>query len=164
MKKVLLAYYPLGEVQKVIARLEKLFKERKFKVVKEQILLKQEVEIKKQFKIEKKLVLRKKPLSIKSFDLVVIGTPIVSFSSVPAVNVFIRNLKSIEDKKFALVATGIGLPGTAIKKMQSILLMRRGKVVASQVFSSIFEFDERKLKEVEKLFAKLIDPKLQKNL
>ncbi|MBT4596843.1 MAG: hypothetical protein HOC95_02585, partial [Candidatus Diapherotrites archaeon] len=57
--------------------------------------------------------------------------------------------------KFALFATGIGLPGTAIKKMTSLLSMQKGKVVATQVFSSIFEFDEKKLREVNKLLEQI---------
>ena len=155
MKQVLLAYYPLGEVPKVINKLELLLHENKMKVRKEELKLTEEIDLRKQFKLEKKLVLKNKIPSLKDFDLIIIGTPIVSFSSVPAVNIFIRNLPKVNEKKFVLFATGIGLPGTTIKKMTSLLSMQKGKVIASQVFSSIFEFDEKKLREVSKLVEQI---------
>ncbi|MBT4191743.1 MAG: hypothetical protein HOE11_00385 [Candidatus Diapherotrites archaeon] len=155
MKCVLLAYYPLGEVPKVIIKLAALLKENKINVKTEELILEEDLSMKKQFKLEKKLVLKNKIPSLKSFDLIVIGTPIVSFSSVPAINIFIRSLPKVAEKKFALFATGIGLPGTAIKKMTSLLSMQKGKVVATQVFSSIFEFDEKKLREVNKLLEQI---------
>ncbi len=157
MKSVLLAYYSFGETPKVILKLEELFSKKDFLVTKEEIKISPDIEPKKQFKHEKKIVLENKSLDITSFDAIIVGTPIVSFTSVPAINVFIRNLPKANNKKFVLFATGIGLPGRTIKKMKSLLSMRGGKVIESQAFTSIFEFDKKKLIEVEKFFDKLIE-------
>jgi flavorubredoxin len=152
---VLIAYYPLGEAEKVALRLKKLFEEDNHST--ELFPIETEItDIKKQFKKEKKLELSNKLKSIKKFDTIIIGTPIVSFKSVPAVNVFIRNLKEIKNKNVILFATGIGLPGRAIKKMSSLFSMNSAKVSDSQVFSSIFEFDSRKLKEVNVFYERFM--------
>jgi len=153
--KVLIAYYPLGEVTKVAKRFEELFKTKRIDV--EHFLIEvDEKNIKKQIKTEKKLELIKKLKSTKDYDLIIIGTPIISFTSVPAVNVFIRNLPNAKNKNICLFATGIGLPGKAIKKMSSLLSMKGSKLIDSQVFSSIFEFDSRKLAEVDNFLNRFI--------
>ena len=149
MVKVLIVYYPKGEVSKVSKRMQESFEKKKFKVTIKQIKLKEEMDIRKQFKREKKLELSGMPKSISSYNIIIIGSPIVAFTSVPAVNAFIRSLPKASEKKVILYATGIGLPGKAIKKMSSLLSMKGCKIIGSKVFSSIFEFDERKLKEVD---------------
>lgn len=156
MANILITYYNLGEVEKVAKTIQKYLKE-KNNVELLELNLDKDIDLKEQFKKEKDLNLLKK-ISVKKFDYIIIGTPIISFTSVPAVNIFIRQIKSLEKKKFILFATGIGLPGKAIKKMTSLLMMKKGKVISSKVFSSIFEFDERKLLEVEK-FIKDISEK-----
>ncbi len=150
---ILVAYYPLGEASKIAKRFEEVFKTRNIGVDLYPICV-EEKDIKKQFKTEKQLILENPIDSIKKYDLIIIGTPIISFTAVPAVNVFIRNLPTTKDKKFCLFATGIGLPGKAIKKMSSLLSMKSAKIIDTHVFSSIFEFDARKLKEVDAFFAK----------
>jgi len=157
MKKILLAYYSLGEVPKVVLRAEKLFLDLGIEVQKLSIETKPLMNIKKQKKLEKTLALREVPPSLEGFDLVILGTPIVHFSSIPAINVFIRSLPQCENTKFILFATGIGLPGSAIKKMKSLLSMKGAKVVASQSFVSIFEFDSKILGEVEEFFRGIIE-------
>jgi flavorubredoxin len=152
---VLLAHYSLGEVPKVIKKFEELCKTKNFNT-NNYLIEVAELNVKKQAKKEKELKLLNPVSEIKNFDLVIVGTPIVSFSSVPAVNIFLRELKNVKGKNFCLFATGIGLPGKAIKKMSSILSMRGANIVSSNVFSSIFEFDEKKLKEVEKFFEELL--------
>jgi flavodoxin len=152
---ILVAYYPLGEASKIAKRFEEILKTRRIDVDLYPISV-EEKDIKKQFKTEKQLVLDTHVDSIKKYDLVIIGTPIVSFTTVPAVNVFIRNLPTTKDKKFCLFATGIGLPGKAIKKMSSLLSMKSAKIIDTQVFSSIFEFDSRKLLEVESFFERFL--------
>lgn len=158
MSNYLIAYYDLGEVRKVAERLKIRLEEKKHKVYLLRIELKKEIDIKEQFKKEKEIEL-KKIIPITKYDFVVIGTPISSFRSVPAVNVFIRNIKKVDKQKFILFATGIGLPGKAIKKMSSLLLMKKGKVIGSKVFSSIFEFDENKLKEVDQFIIEVNNKK-----
>lgn len=166
MANFLIAYYDLGEVRKVSEKIKQVIENNKVednknnkvednKVELFSIKVDSDLVLKEQFKNEKELNLLKK-ISTKKFDYIIIGTPIISFTSVPAVNIFIRQLKGVSNKKFILFATGIGLPGKAIKKMTSLLSMKKGKVVASKVFSSIFEFDERKLLEVEKFINETI--------
>ena len=155
-KKVLIAYYSFGETPKVAQKLKQLFLSKDFSVVERNIRLSKEIEPKKQFKKEKELVLKEPTKPVSGFDLVVIGTPVVSFSSVPAVNVFIRSIPEPKKNNFVLFATGIGLPGKAVKKMQGLLSMKGATVIDSQTFSSIFEFDAKKLLETEKFFERFI--------
>lgn len=155
--KVLLAYYPFGEVTKVINTAEKIFSKKGFEITKYCVQLKKELSMKEQKKNEKVLQLKEKPKSVKQYDLIVLGTPIVKLSSVPAMNVFIRAVKDAQGKKFVLFATGIGLPGKALKKMNSLLSMKGAKVIASDSFMSIFEFDSKKLLETENFFLKAIN-------
>ena len=156
-KNILLTYYSLGEVPKVMERLYELLSKKGFLVKKKQIELIKKLEVKKQFKLEQTLKVKSPLKSLKGIDLVVIGTPIVSFSSIPAVNAFIRALPKVENKKFVLFATGIGLPGRTMKKMKSLLSMKGGVVVDSQIFTSIFEFDAKKLKEADAFFERFIE-------
>ncbi len=155
MSKVLIAYYNLGEINKVAARIKLNFEQDKYAVEELQIKLKEEMDTKKQFKKEKKLELLTEIKSTSGYDVIIIGTPVVSFTSVPAVNAFIRSLPKSENKKVILFATGIGLPGKAIQKMSSLFSMNGATVVGGKVFSSIFDFDERKLKEVDTFFENI---------
>jgi len=155
MSKVLIAYYNLGEINKVAARIKSNFEQDKYTVEEVQIKLKEEMDIKKQFKKEKKLDLLTEIKSLSSYDIIIIGTPVVSFTSVPAVNAFIRSFPKAENKKVVLFATGIGLPGKAIQKMSSLFSMNGATIIGGKVFSSIFEFDERKLKEVDNFFENI---------
>ncbi|MDD3083678.1 MAG: hypothetical protein PHP82_01515 [Candidatus ainarchaeum sp.] len=154
---VLIAYYHLGEITKVVDKFDSLFKKKKINCIKFQANVKQELDLKKQFKIEKKLSLLNPIPQIKNFDLIIIGTPIISFTSVPAINIFIRSLPELKNKKIVLFATGIGLSGNAIKKMSSLLSMKNANIIDFQVFSSIFEFDSKKMLEVEKFFKKFFE-------
>jgi flavorubredoxin len=159
MKKVLIAYYPTDENPKVAQRIEKLFSEKKISVIMKTIEPKVELDPKEQARYEKDLELKNYVKSLNEFDLIVIGTPVFSFSPMPAVSAFIRSLPKVSkesSKKFVLFSTSVGLPGTTIKRMQSLLSMKGAKVIDSESFSSIFEFDERKMKEVDKFFERFI--------
>jgi len=148
MQKVLISYFPVGEVFKVVKKFEEIFKTKNIEVDLFEIKIEQDYDIKKQFKNEKQLTLKNKLNSINQYDLVIIGTPLLSFTSAPGVNAFIRELPNTKNKKFVLFVTGIGLPGNAVKKMSSLLSMNGANVIDTQLFSSIFEFDTKKLKEV----------------
>jgi len=156
MKKVLIAYYPSDETPKVAERLEKLFSESKARVTMRKIEPKKNLTPREQLRMERSLKLKNNLKSLKDYDLVIIGTPVFSFSPMPSVNAFIRSLpKSKKTKKtFVLYSTSVGLPGTTIKRMQSLLSMKGGKVLDSESFASIFEFDDRKLKEVDNFFER----------
>ncbi len=152
----LVVYYPLGEIIKVAQKIDFLLNKNNINSKLFEAVFETEMDLKKQFKHEKELNLLNKIHRIKKIDLLIIGTPIISFTSVPAINVFIRNLPKIKNKKIVLFATGIGLPGNAIKKMSSLLSMKEAIVIDSQVFSSIFEFDSKKMVEVEKFFERFL--------
>ncbi len=156
MAKFLIAYYNLGEVKKVAVSIQNLLLEKKQNLEVVELELNTNLDLKNQFKKEKDLSLKNK-IEVDKFDYIILGSPVSSFTSVPAVNIFIRQLENIESKKFILFATGIGLSGNAIKKMSSLLSMKKGKVIQSKVFSSIFEFDEKKLKEVEKFIENILE-------
>ncbi|MCX6800654.1 MAG: hypothetical protein NTZ73_00505 [Candidatus Diapherotrites archaeon] len=156
MKKVLIAYYPSGETPKVAEKMAELFSKKGIEVSKKQIELEKPLEPAAQLKEEKSLQLKDGIESLAEYGLVVIGTPVFLFSPVPAVSLFIRNLPDCEGKKFVLFSTSIGLSGTTIKRMQSLLSMKGGKVIDCESFSSIFEFDSKKFLEVEKFFARFV--------
>ncbi len=167
MGKVLIAY-PLAlekkkpsNEDKVALELEKLFSSKSFLVKKIILEPKKKLAVKEQFKKEKSLELKKVPV-LSSFDLVVLGTPIVgSLTSSPLVNAFIRSIPkkagaSVQKQKFVLFSTGV-LHGFELKKMQSLLSMKGIKPIDSKSFTSMFDFDEKKLFEVKQFFERFMD-------
>lgn len=152
MKKALVAYYPSGETPRVVEKLSERLAEAGFEVTKKIIELEKPFRPPEQLKEEKSLVLKSGVKSLADYDAIIIGTPVFSFSPVPAVSLFIKSLPDCRGKRFVLFSTSIGLAGTTIKRMQSLLSMKGGKVIASESFSSIFEFDSKKMLEVEKFF------------
>ncbi len=160
---ILIAYYTNSDAEKVAKRLESLFVQEKHSVKFDAIISKKnEEDHKAQEKLGNNLKIKNFIGSAKKFDLIIVGTPFFYLLPIPAVKVFLRELKDCKEKKFILYATGIGLPGSSIKKMQSIVSMQGGKVIASETFTSIFDFDEKKLKEVDAFFEKEIKPNLKK--
>ncbi len=165
MRKALIIYYAESEKgkvaneEKVAAEFEKLFKKSNFNVTKILLQTKKKMKIKLQLKMEKALELKDKIPQISSFDLVVVGSPIIgSLTSAPAVNTFLRQLPKTpknQKPKFVLFSTGV-IPGFAIKKMQSLLSMKGASVIDSETFTSIFEFDNKKLIEVDKFYSKVM--------
>ena len=166
MAKILIVYYSLAEKgkvtseERVVNELESIFS-KSHKVKKVLLESKKKLSLKEQFKLEKELTLNEEPSIVKGFDLVIIGSPIVgSLTSAPLVNCFLRGVgKSTESKvlpKFALFSTGV-IPGFAIKKMQSLLSMNGIKPIESKTFTSIFEFDSKKIVEVKEFAEKLME-------
>jgi hypothetical protein len=162
--KVLIAYYSTSEKgkpsneDKVVQALQKFIKEVNMP---HKILLlepKNKLPLKEQFKQEKNLELKEKVASLKGINYLIIGSPIVgTLTSAPLVNAFIRSLPKHGTEintKFYLFSTGI-LPGFALKKMQSLLSMKGIKSVESAAFTSMFEFDSKKIDEVKKFFNKI---------
>jgi len=166
LEKALIVYFSSSEKgkqtneEKVVLELEKLFSEKSFSVKKLLLESKKKLNLNEQFKQEKDLELKQSIEQVKEFDFVVIGSPIVgSFTSAPLVNSFIRTLPKFSENEnkplFALFATGI-IPGFGIKKMQSLLSMKGIKPAESAAFTSMFEFDERKMVEVKKFFENIL--------
>ncbi len=157
MKKALIAYYSFGETQKVAQRIEKKLVEKQ--IISQTFIIenKKNVSLKDQFKKEKELELKNPAPFLYEFDYIFIGSPVVSFSSAPLVNHFLKKIdeKELVNKKIYLFATGIGLPGNTIKKMKGILAMKGTNTTSDKVFSSIFHFDEKKLKEVDEFLKEI---------
>lgn len=167
MGKALIVYFSSSEKgkqsseDKVVLELEKLFSEKKFFVKKILLESKKRLNLNEQFKQEKDLELKQGVKSIKEFDFVIIGSPLVgSFTSAPLVNSFIRTLPKFSEGEnkplFALFATGI-IPGFGVKKMQSLLSMKGIKPVETAAFTSMFEFDLKKMAEVGKFFENTLN-------
>ncbi len=166
LKKALIVYYSESENDKttneerVASELETLFKKANISVTKTVLRTKKKMEMKLQLKMEKALELKDKIPSLSAFDLIIVGSPIVgSLTSAPAVNTFLRQIpKGIQSKKlrFALFSTGV-IPGFAIKKMQSLLSMKGASVIDYETFTSIFEFDSKKLAEVDKFYSRIME-------
>ena len=149
----------ISNEDKVALELEKLFSSKSFSVKKLILESKKKIAQKELFKNEKNLELKEKIPQLSSFDIIILGTPIVgSFTSSPLVNVFIRSLPKATPQKqfFVLFSTGV-LHGFELKKMQSLLSMKGIKPVDSQAFMSMFDFDEKKLAEVKQFFERFMD-------
>lgn len=167
MAKILVVYYkeelPKNKqpnIEKVVLTLEKSLVDRNNLVTKLSLEGKTKLKLKEQFKKEKELELGIALPDLSVFDAIVIGSPILgSLTSSPLVNVFIRSItESSQKNKFFLFVTGI-VPGFGIKKMQNLLLMHNIKPTESTSFTSIFDFDSKKLEEVKK-FAELINERI----
>jgi flavorubredoxin len=165
LKKALIVYYKENEdakysnEEKAAFELEKHFQKKGISVHKTQLKTVKKLGIKEQQKKEKEIKFASNPPKINDFDFLVIGTPIVgSLTSSPVINAYIRSIpkKSNTKTKTILYATGI-IPGFAIKKMQSLLSMQGIKTTDSEAFTSIFEFDEKKLLEIKKFFDRFIE-------
>jgi flavodoxin len=164
--KALIAYYSTTEKEKpsnedkVAWEFEKIFKEKKFAVTTLSLKPKKQISLAEQFKQEKELELENSIHSFDSFDLVFIGTPIVgSFTSAPAVNAFIRDLpktSQIPKAKIILFSVGV-LHGLELKKMQSLLSMKALKILEKHSFTSIFDFDEKKLAEIRPFVENILE-------
>jgi len=106
----------------------------------------------------KELKLKDPVLDVKDFDLVVVGSPVWSFSPTPIVLSYLRSLKNTSGKRFALFATCTALPGTSIQRMGSILTTKGAKVVSTLTIKSIFPLDEKKLAEARRFADSLEKP------
>lgn len=173
MNKALIVYYSehhitdkskdknrISNEEKVVNELEKLFEEKK---VSSQILLLEPLErlhLKDQFKKEKEIKIKTKIPDLNNYSVIIIGTPIVgAMTSSPVINSFVRQIKISKTAKkpiFVVFSTGI-IPGFEIKKINSLLSMKGIKPIASESFSSMFEFDSKKLLEVKTFFDKFFE-------
>ncbi|MCX6803968.1 MAG: hypothetical protein NTY48_05370 [Candidatus Diapherotrites archaeon] len=120
--------------------------------------------LKQQLKKEKEFKLKTKIPLLNEYDFVFIGTPIVGpLTSSPIINTFLRLIPKDAGKNskpiFAIYSTGI-IEGFALRKMQSLLSMKGIKVAKTQSFTSIFEFDSKKLFEVGKFLEEVLQKAL----
>ena len=171
MGKVLIAYSKFSEKgkvpneEKVVLELENFFVSKGLGVTKFLLESKNKMKLEDHFRREKKLEVKGPIPKITSFDIVIIGSPVTSsLKSAPIVNAFIRQLSKFSGKEVphvGLFATGV-IPGFAIKKMQSLLSMKGIKPSESAAFTSIFEFDSKKLLEAREFAQKMTETILTK--
>lgn len=150
-----------SNVEKVATELTKLFAEKKYVVDSLQLEPVLKMHLKDQFKKEKEIELLNKIPNLNNYKYVVIGTPIVgAMTSSPVINSFIRQLKfsktNLEKPLFVIYSTGI-VHGFEIKKITSLLSMKSIKPIDSECFSSMFDFDSKKLAEVKVFFERFFD-------
>jgi len=113
----------------------------------------------KEFRKKKRLELAPALNDVKSFDLVVVGTPIRrisgTFTPTPEMITYLRGLKGARNKRFVLFSTCVLTSGSSIKKMSNILTTKGAKIHDTITVKSIFELDEKKLLPVRQLAEKI---------
>jgi len=155
--RVLVSFYSkTGRTKRVAEELARGFGER-HEVVVHEIIPEQELKAARYPKNGKDIGLVKPLLEVGKFDLVLIGTPVWGFCPSPIVTSYIRQLKEVRGRNFALFSTCTALPGTTIKRMSNILAMKNAQIVESITLRGIFELDSEQM-ALAKKFAKKILP------
>jgi len=143
---ILIAYYSkTGSTETVAAALEQQLLKKGNDVSIAKILPVEDLKAYQYKKNDKAVRLKGKLPELKSFDLVLVGTPVWGFCPTPIIVSYLQGLKNTTGKKFALFATCTALPGTTIQRMGSILTTKGAKVLTSLTIRSVFELDETKL-------------------
>jgi flavodoxin len=168
LNKTLLVYYtehhhnnhkPTNE-DKVALELKRLFEEKKYTIDVLPLESTKKLHLKDQFKKEKEIELKTNIPNLSNYKCIIIGTPIVgAMTSSPIINSFIRQIKfekTNSKPQFAIYSTGI-MHGFELKKMTSLLSMKGIKPINSECFSSMFDFDSKKLNEVKLFFDRFIE-------
>lgn len=131
-------------------------------------IVKEELE-KKNYSVQLTEVIKQKkqPKKIKSvklksgitdwnpFDLVLLGFPVIGFSSSHLMNDYLRQCTNLSGKKTAIFIGCIGLHGNALKKASGILTFHGAKVLDSIIVSSFLGLNEKKISEVKDFVGKL---------
>jgi len=170
LNKALIVYYSehhhsdknkISNEEKVVNELKQLFEAKK--TLTQLLLLEpsKKLHLKDQFKKEKEIELLNKMPNLNDYSCIIIGTPIVgAMTSSPVINSFIRQIKfsktNLKKPAFIIYSTGI-IHGFELKKINSLLSMKGIKPIASECFSSMFDFDSKKLIEVKTFFDKFIE-------
>lgn len=154
--KVLIAFYSrTGNTAKTAEYIAKQFRAKKHAVKLFKVRPMKELRAYDYHKNEKDLLLKKPLVDLSSYDLVLVGTPVWNFSPTPIITSYLRKLRNVDGKKFGVFVNCTALPGTAIKKMSSILSTKGVLVKETLTVRSIFELDESKLKETRPFVEKL---------
>ncbi|MCX6799350.1 MAG: flavodoxin family protein [Candidatus Diapherotrites archaeon] len=153
---ILVAYYSKsGNTEKVAKKIAESLQAKAHGVRLFKVMPVEELKAGQYSKTEKDLPLREPLVNLQKFDLVVVGTPVWGFSPTPIITSYLRQMEGAKGKSFALFCACSVIPGTTIKRMSSIISTKGGTVLDSLVIKSLFEFDEKKLKEA-KCFAEKI--------
>ncbi|MDO8428732.1 MAG: hypothetical protein Q7S92_05965 [Candidatus Diapherotrites archaeon] len=156
---VLIAIYAKTEFPKNIAlAIQEVFAAQGWNVSIEEIV---PVKKLKEFEYDKLefVQLKNSNCDVSSYDLIVIGSGIWSFSPSKVLLSYLKKLQNTKDKNFAVYVTCI-LSGNSLKKISNILTTQGAKVVETVSFRSFFENDKSKIKEA-KLFADSLVKKLK---
>jgi len=99
----------------------------------------------REYRKRKSIELKGAVVDVKEFDFVFVGTPVWTYQPTPVISTYLRQLEHTKGKKFFLFATCVGLPGTTVKRMSSILSSKGAKIEDTFVIRSLFALDEKKL-------------------
>ena len=158
--KILIAYQANNKTsQQVAETMQKVFMEQNVNVTMQAVEPAVEMRLYdylKEFRKKKGIPLKKAILDIGSYDLIVIGTPVLKFCPTPIMETYVRRLKNTKGKQFALYCTPVGFAGTTLKRMAAILTTKGAKIRATLTVSSIFELNEKKLAIVKEFAATLL--------
>ncbi len=91
----------------------------------------------------------------KSFDLIVLGFPVIGISSSHLMNDYLKQCKNISGKQTAVFIGCIGLHGNALKKVSSIISFYGGKLKDSIIVSSFLGLNEKKTEKVKEFASNL---------
>lgn len=154
--RILVSFYSkTGRTKRVAEELVKDFGEG-HEIVVHEIIPEQNLKAAKYPKNGKDIGLVKPVLDVGKFDLVLIGTPVWGFCPSPIVIAYIRQLKEVGGKNFALFSTCTALPGTTIKRMSNILAMKNAQIVDSLTLRGIFKLDSEQMALAKKFANKIL--------
>lgn len=153
---ILIAYYSkTGSTERVAIELQQHLLKKGSKVRLARIFPTKELKAYQYKKNGKSLKLKQPLLDVKFFDLVVVGTPVWNFCPTPIILSYLRSMRNVKGKRFALFATCTALPGTTIQRMGNILTTNGATVLNSLTIRSIFALDEPKLAQA-RLFGEAL--------
>jgi flavodoxin len=144
--RVLITYYSKTGNTKIVAEtIKEYVKKAGHEVELYELIPKEKLRAYEYKKLEK-VELEHAKIDVKPYKLIFIGTPVWNFSPTPIVAHYLREAKNVNNKRFALFATCIALPGTTIKRLSNILATRNARVVNSIVVRSMFKLERKRLK------------------
>ncbi len=154
---VLIAFYSKADNAESMANaLKNFFKLKNFKIKFLKLKPKKEVKVDEYSKLEK-IDFEEDLVDVKSFDLIIVGTPVSNFSMHPVVEHFVRKLKNVENKKFGIFCSSVALAGKTVQKLSGILSTMGADVVSSVTVKSLFDLNEKKTEEIKKFASDLLE-------
>lgn len=158
---ILVAFYSrTGRTKAVAEEMARVFESKKHSVKLHSITPAQILKAQDYCKNGKGIELVKPVLDLSGFDLILLGTPVWGFCPSPILLSYLRQLKMVRGKPFAIFSTCTVLPGTTVKRISNILATKNARVLDSINVKSIFEFDKAKLLQARQFAEKLASASL----
>jgi flavodoxin len=144
--RVLVSFYSkTGRTRRVAEEIARAMESKDHEVLLRPITPKEVLKASRYARDGKKIELVEPLLDMKVFDIVFVGTPVWGFCPSPIVLSYLRQLRNIKGKRFALFSTCTVLPGTTIKRMANILATKNARILDSLTIKSVFDLDEERL-------------------